>query len=48
MGVNMATSVLGIIPLFGAVVQLVSGIVMASVQAVFMFLLYAGLRDREG
>lgn len=47
-GVNMATSVLSIIPLFGAVVQLVFGIVMASIQAVFMFLLYAGLRDREG
>lgn len=48
MCVNMATSILGIIPLFGIFVQLVSGIVMASIQAVFMFLLYAALRDREG
>jgi len=47
LGVNMAMTVLGFIPLFGALVQFVSGIVIASVQSVFMFLLYAALRDRE-
>jgi hypothetical protein len=47
-GVNMATTVISLVPIFGAMFQLVVGIVMASIQAVFMFLLYAGLRDREG
>ncbi len=47
-GVSFATTVLSLIPIFGAMIQFVFGIVTASIQAVFMFLLYAGLRDREG
>jgi hypothetical protein len=45
--INMATSILGIVPLVGAVVQLVVGVVLAALQSVFLALLYAALRDRE-
>lgn len=48
MAVNMGVTVIGLIPLVGVVVQLAFGIVMGSIQAVFMFMLYAGLRDRQG
>jgi hypothetical protein len=46
LGVNMAMTVLGLIPLFGLFVQFGSGIVLGSAQSVFMFLVYAALRDR--
>jgi hypothetical protein len=46
--VNMATSVISLIPILGAMFQLAISIVLGSIQAVFMFLLYAALRDREG
>jgi hypothetical protein len=45
--INMATTVVGMIPLLGAIVQLVVGVVLASLQSVFVALLYAALRDRE-
>ena len=44
---NAATAILGILPILGALVQLVVGVVLASLQTVFLFVLYAGLRDAE-
>jgi hypothetical protein len=46
-GMNMATSVLGLVPIFGLVVQVVVGVAVATLQSVFFALLYAALRDRE-
>lgn len=48
MAVNMMVSILGLITIVGMFVQLAFGVVLGSVQATFLFLLYAGLRDRQG
>ncbi len=45
MGFNIVVSIVGIIPLVGAVVQIAASIVMGAVQCVFMFYVYAALRD---
>ena len=47
-GINMATSILGIIPIVGALVQLAAGVVIGSLQSVYIFLVYAALRDKQG
>jgi hypothetical protein len=43
--INMGTALLGLIPIVGALVQIVSGIIVGSLQSVFLVVLYAGLRD---
>ena len=48
MGVNIATSIIGIIPLVGALVQLAVGVVIGAYQQIYIMLVYAGLRDRNG
>jgi len=48
MGINIGTSILGIIPIVGMFVQLAAGVVMGSLQSVYMFLMYAALRDKQG
>ena len=48
MGINICLSILGIIPIVGAFVQLASIVVLGSLQAVWATLAYAGLRDRLG
>jgi hypothetical protein len=45
--INVATTAVGMSPLLDAIVQLVVGVVLASLQAVFVACLYAALRDRE-
>ncbi len=47
-GLNMVVGILGLIPLFGLLVQLAAMVVFGSLQSVWMFLAYAGLRDRLG
>jgi hypothetical protein len=48
MGINIATSIVGIIPLVGALVQLAAGVVIGAFQQVYIFLVYAALRDKNG
>ncbi len=44
-GLNAATTVLTILPLLGVLVQVLVGVALASLQTVFLFVLYAALRD---
>ena len=48
MGLNLLLGIVGIVPFLGIVVQLIAGVVMASLSSVWLFLVYAGLRDRSG
>jgi hypothetical protein len=45
--VNTATAVVGLLPLFGMLVQFVVTVALGSLQTVFLFVLYAALVDRE-
>jgi hypothetical protein len=47
-GVNVVTSAIVIVPVVGLIGQLVISVILASMQSVFMFLVYAGARDLEG
>ncbi len=46
-GVNMMVSIIGIIPLVGVLVQLGFSVAMGAFQSVFMFYVYAALKDAE-
>ena len=45
--INIGTSILGIIPILGALLQMGISMVMVSFQVAYMFHVYAGLRDAE-
>jgi hypothetical protein len=46
--VNLVTGILGLIPVVGMLVQLAIGIVVGSLQSVYVYLVYGALRDQEG
>ncbi len=45
--INMVVTIVGIIPIVGALVQLASAVVLTAVQQTYLFLIYGGLRDSE-
>jgi hypothetical protein len=47
-GINMVSSALVLLPVVGVLGQLAVTVALASLQGVFLFLLYAGARDLEG
>ena len=46
--VNLVTGILGLIPIVGMLVQLAVGIVVGSLQSVYVYLVYGALRDQQG
>ena len=46
--VNLVTGILGFIPVVGMLVQLAVGIVVGSLQSVYVYLVYGALRDQQG